>query len=68
MIKLTAVGKLGVEFYLNPHVIEKIDIGGSEMVIHLLSGKSFMVTEDIQTIQKRIIEYRKEIGCFKNEE
>ncbi|NIZ19387.1 flagellar FlbD family protein [Entomospira culicis] len=68
MIKLTLLGKQGREFYLNPHVIESIEIGGADLIIHLLSGKSFMVAEDIQTVQKRIVTYRKEIGCFKNEE
>jgi flagellar protein FlbD len=68
VIKLTVQGKVGKEFYLNPHVIERIDATGSDVVIQLLSGKNVMVAEDIQTIQRRIIEYRREIGCFKNEE
>ncbi|NIZ47452.1 flagellar FlbD family protein [Entomospira nematocerorum] len=68
MIKLTLQGKLKKEFYLNPHMIESIDATGSDVVIQLLSGKSIMVSEDVEAIQMSIIAYRKEIGCFKNEE
>lgn len=68
MIQLTLQGKQGKVFYLNPHIIESIDVGGLDIIVHLVSGKSFMVAEDIQTVQKRIVAYRREIGCFKNEE
>lgn len=67
MIKLTIQGVHGEEFYLNPHQIELIH-ANVDTAITLLSGKVILVKEDIDTIYTRIVAYRKEIGCFKNEE
>jgi flagellar protein FlbD len=34
----------------------------------MLSGKKLVVLEDYQTIYNEIVEYRRQIGAFKNEE
>jgi flagellar protein FlbD len=64
---LTLQGKLGKVFYLNPHIIEYIE-SVPDTAITLLSGKVLMVTEDYPTVYSRIVEYRRQIGAFKNEE
>jgi flagellar protein FlbD len=65
MIKVTRLN--GVEYYLNPHQIEYIE-NNPDTTFIMLSGKKLIVREDVQTIIARIIEYRKLIGCLKNEE
>ena len=34
----------------------------------MLSGKHLVVKEDVETVIERIVEYRRLIGAFKNEE
>jgi flagellar protein FlbD len=34
----------------------------------MLSGRRLVVLEDVNTVLERIIEYRRRIGAFKNEE
>ncbi|MCL2520207.1 MAG: flagellar FlbD family protein [Spirochaetaceae bacterium] len=67
MIKLTLLGKAGKTFYLNPHIIEHIELV-PDTTITLLSGRVIVVSEDYETITERIIDYRRKIGAFKNEE
>ncbi|MGL1894694.1 MAG: flagellar FlbD family protein [Spirochaetaceae bacterium] len=67
MIKVTFLGKKGEGMYLNPHQIEYIQSKPDTMIM-MLSGKKLMVAESYDEIYKRIVEYRKEIGAFKNEE
>ena len=57
----------GREFYINPHQIEYIELNPDTTLI-MLSGKRLIVREDYQTVLERIIDYRREIGVFKNEE
>lgn len=65
MIQVTRLD--GREFYLNPHQIEYVELNPDTTLI-MLSGKRLIVREDYEAILQRIIEYRREIGAFKNEE
>ncbi|MEW6096132.1 MAG: flagellar FlbD family protein [bacterium] len=65
MIKITRLN--GREFFINPHQIENIE-STPDTVISLISGTKYIVREDINTIISRIIEYRKKIGMFGNED
>ena len=67
MIEITMMGKLHKVLYLNPHQIEYIETEANTTIV-MLSGKRLMVQEDYDTILHRIVEYRKMIGGFKNEE
>jgi flagellar protein FlbD len=65
MIKVTRLdGKI---YYINPHQIEYIELNPDTTLI-MLSGKRLVVLEDYQVIFAEIVEYRKQIGGFKNEE
>ena len=55
------------EYYVNPHQIEYIERNPDTTLI-MLSGKRLVVREDYQTVFDRIVEYRRLIGAFKNEE
>ncbi|MBN2618878.1 MAG: flagellar FlbD family protein [Spirochaetales bacterium] len=67
MVKVTFLGKHGEEIYLNPHQIEYIQCHPDTTIV-MLSGKKLVVAESYEVIYKRIVDYRKEIGGFKNEE
>ena len=54
-------------FYVNPHMIEYIETNPDTTLI-MLSGKRLVVQEDYQSVFDLIVEYRKQIGAFKNEE
>lgn len=65
MIQVTKLnGKL---FYINPHQIESIELT-PDTTITMLSGKRLVVKDQYEVIFKEIIDYRKQIGGFKNEE
>lgn len=57
----------GVEYYVNPHQIEYIEKNPDTTLI-MLSGKRLVVREDFQSVFDSIVEYRRLIGAFKNEE
>lgn len=57
----------GVIFYVNPHQIEYIECN-PDTTFTMLSGKRLVVKEDYQSVLEKIIEYRSQIGAFKNEE
>jgi len=57
----------GVEYFINPHQIESIDIHPDTTLL-MLSGKHVVVKETVEEIIDRIVEYRSRIGGFKNEE
>lgn len=62
------VSKLdGKVFYVNPHHIEYIECNPDTTLI-MLSGKRLVVRDDYQSVFSRIVDYRKQIGAFKNEE
>jgi flagellar protein FlbD len=65
MIQVTKLG--GSIYYINPHQIEYIETNPDTTLI-MLSGKRLVVQEDYQTVFQRILEYRRLIGAFKNEE
>lgn len=65
MIEVTGLG--GNVFYVNPHQIEYIETNPDTTLI-MLSGKRLIVREDYQSVFRRIVEYRRQIGAFKNEE
>jgi flagellar protein FlbD len=57
----------GVEYYINPHQIESIE-RKPDTTLLMLSGKIVVVRENPETVIDRIVDYRKRIGSFKNEE
>jgi flagellar protein FlbD len=54
-------------FYVNPHQIEYIECNPDTTLV-MLSGKRLVVKDDYQSVFKRIVDYRRLIGAFKNEE
>ena len=65
MIRVTKLN--GQQFYLNPHQIESIELT-PDTTITMLSGKRLVVKDRYEVILKEILDYRKKIGAFKNEE
>ena len=65
MVQLTRLN--GTTFYVNPHQIEYIE-ENPDVTLVMLSGKRLIIREDYQSVFARIVEYRKLIGAFKNEE
>jgi flagellar protein FlbD len=65
MIKVTRLN--GKEYYINPHQIESIEIHPDTTLL-MLSGKHVVVLEKVEELIARIVEYRRQIGGFKNEE
>ncbi len=65
MIKVTRLN--GLEYYINPHQIESMEIHPDTTLL-MLSGKHVVVKEKVEEVIDRIVEYRKRIGGFKNEE
>ena len=65
MIKVTKLN--GKNYFINPHQIESIEIHPDTTLL-MLSGKHVVVMEKAEELLDRIIEYRKRIGGFKNEE
>jgi flagellar protein FlbD len=65
MIKVTRLD--GTEYYINPHQIESIEVHPDTTLL-MLSGKHVIVREKVSVVIERIIEYRRKIGFFKNEE
>jgi flagellar protein FlbD len=57
----------GKEYYINPHLIEYIEIR-PDTTLMMTSGKSVVVLEKVEELIDRIVEYRRRIGYFKNEE
>ncbi len=55
------------EYFVNPHQIEYIETNPDTTLV-MLSGKRLIVKEQVQQIIDRIVEYRRRIGGFKNEE
>ena len=65
MIRVTRLD--GTEYFVNPHQIEYIELNPDTTLI-MLSGKHLVVKEDYQAIFDEIVQYRRLIGAFKNEE
>jgi flagellar protein FlbD len=65
MISVTQLN--GKQYWLNPHQIELIECN-PDVTLVMLSGKHLVVLEKPEEVIDRIIEYRRRIGAFKNEE
>ena len=65
MISITRLN--GNEYYINPHQIESIEIRPDTTLL-MLSGKHVVIREKVEEVIDRIVEYRRRIGGFKNEE
>jgi flagellar protein FlbD len=65
MIQVTRLN--GVVYYLNPHQIEYME-SNPDTTLVMLSDKRIVVKEPVEEILRRIVEYRRLIGAFKNEE
>jgi flagellar protein FlbD len=65
MIKVTKLN--GQEYYINPHQIESIEVRPDTTLV-MLSGKPVVVLEKVPELIERIVDYRRQIGAFKNEE
>jgi flagellar protein FlbD len=65
VIKVTRLN--GTEYYINPHQIEAVEVR-PDTTLQMLSGKIIIVKEAVTEIIDRIVEYRRRIGGFKNEE
>jgi flagellar protein FlbD len=65
MIKVTQLN--GNEYYINPHQIESVQMKPDTTLL-MLSGKYVIVKEKVDVLIDRIVEYRRRIGGFKNEE
>jgi flagellar protein FlbD len=64
MIPVTRLN--GVKYFVNPHQIEYMESNPDTTLI-MLSGKRIIVKESPQEVIGSIIDYRKQIGAFKNE-
>ena len=65
MVQVTRLN--GVEYYINPHQIESMEIR-PDTTLFMLSGKHVVVRERVDVVIDRIVEYRRRIGGFKNED
>jgi len=65
MVKVTRLN--GTEYYINPHQIESMEIRPDTTLL-MLSGKHVVVKEGVEELIGKIVEYRRRIGGFKNEE
>ncbi len=65
MIELSRLS--GDVFWLNPHQIEYIE-RIPDTSVAMLSGKHVIVRESVAVVIEKIVEYRRLIGAFKNEE
>jgi flagellar protein FlbD len=65
MIAVTQLN--GKQYWINPHQIEAIECN-PDVTLVMLSGKRVVVREKPDEVIDRIVEYRRRIGAFKNEE
>ena len=65
MVQVTRLN--GAEYYINPHQIESMEIR-PDTTLFMLSGKHVVVRERVDVVIDRIVEYRRRIGGFKNED
>jgi flagellar protein FlbD len=65
MIKVTRLD--GVEYYLNPHQIESIEIHPDTTLV-MLTGKKLIVREPVQELVRRIEDYRRRLFPSMGEE
>jgi len=61
MIKVTRLD--GMEYYLNPHQIECMEVRPDTTLV-MLSGRSHIVREEVDTVIERINEYRRRLSPY----
>ena len=61
MIKVTRLD--GMEYFLNPHQIESIEVRPDTSLV-MLSGKTHIVREEVDTVIQRIDEYRRRLSPY----
>jgi len=61
MIRVTKLD--GKEFLLNPHQIESIEIR-PDTTLMMLSGKTYIVREEVDTVLEKIDAYRKRLSPY----
>ena len=64
MIKVTRLN--GEKYWINPHQIKIIECN-PDVTLNMLSGKHYVVKENVDEVLEKIVAYRKRIGVFKNE-
>ena len=57
----------GKQYWINPPQIESIELN-PDVTLLMLSGKKVVVKDPVEEILNRIVEYRRRIGGFKNED
>ncbi|HOF11452.1 MAG TPA: flagellar FlbD family protein [Treponemataceae bacterium] len=65
MIEVTRLD--GKTYWINPHQIERIE-KNPDVTLVLLSGQKVVIKESPEVIIEKIINYRKQIGSFGNED
>ncbi|HBG37162.1 MAG: flagellar FlbD family protein [Spirochaetota bacterium] len=65
MIEVTRLD--GRTYWINPHQIERIE-KNPDVTLVLLSGQKVVIKESPEVIIEKIINYRKQIGSFGNED
>ena len=64
MISVTRLdGKI---YWINPHQIESME-ENPDLTLTMLSGKKVVVREKPDDVVTKIVEYRRQIGIYKNE-
>ncbi|MEI8094050.1 MAG: flagellar FlbD family protein [Spirochaetales bacterium] len=58
MIEVTRLD--GSVFYLNPHEIESIE-ARPDVSVTLVSGKRYVLRDTLETLQQRIVTYRRQL-------
>ena len=61
MIKVTRLD--GTEYFLNPHQIECIEVRPDTALV-MLSGKTHIVREEVDTVLERIDAYRRRLSPY----
>jgi flagellar protein FlbD len=61
MIKVTRLD--GTEYYVNPHQIECVEVRPDTALV-MLSGKAYIVREEVDTVLERVIAYHRSINPY----
>jgi len=64
MVKVTRLD--GKVYWINPHQIESME-ENPDLTLCMLSGKKVVVRDKPEDVVQKIIEYRRQIGIYKNE-
>jgi len=61
MIKVTRLN--GIEYYINPHQIEFVEVN-PDTTVAMLSGKHHIIKEEVDELLKRIEMYHRRISPY----